>query len=147
MKFQTAALCYRTRRGRTEVLLITSRGTGRWVIPKGWLMSGKSASEAAAVEAWEEAGVKHGEPAGTPIGSFIYAKILKNGLPLPVEARVFPIEVRELADDYPEAHQRARRWVEPAEAAGMVDEPDLRQLLRDFTAPRCEERRETPEGG
>lgn len=39
-----AALCYRLKgkTGALEVLLLTSRDTGRWVIPKGWPMEGKT---------------------------------------------------------------------------------------------------------
>ena len=58
-RHQVAALCWRMGQGgAVEILLVTSRDTGRWVIPKGWPMDGKSASAAAAREAWEEAGVK-----------------------------------------------------------------------------------------
>ncbi|WP_323768261.1 NUDIX hydrolase [Marinovum sp.] len=129
---QTAALCYRKAETGVQVLLITSRGTGRWIIPKGWLMRGKNAGEAAATEAWEEAGVQGAPPATTPIGSYIYDKITNSGLPVTVETLVFPIEVRSLAQDYPEVSERDRRWLDPAEAAGMVAEPGLQQILREF---------------
>ncbi|PTR37693.1 8-oxo-dGTP pyrophosphatase MutT, NUDIX family [Mameliella alba] len=131
-QLQTAALCYRIDDGHKRVLLITSRGTGRWVIPKGWLMRGKNASEAAVVEAWEEAGVRPGRTAERPIGTYVYDKIKNSGLPVTVEMLVFPVEVRSLEDRFPEARERVRRWVTPTEAAGMVDEPGLRQILLDF---------------
>lgn len=135
-RLQTAALCYRRHEGAAQVLLITSRGTGRWIIPKGWLMRGKNASEAAATEAWEEAGVRPGKRARRPIGSYRYDKTADSGLPLPVETLVFPIEVRALADDFPEACERRRRWVTPEEAAQMVDEPELKRILAAFGATR-----------
>ncbi len=129
---QTAALCYRVEDGRKRVLLITSRGTGRWVIPKGWLMRGKKANEAAVVEAWEEAGVRPGRTADQPIGTYVYDKIKNSGLPVTVEMLVFPVEVQSLEDQFPEARERTRRWVTPAEAAEMVDEPGLKQILLGF---------------
>ncbi|WP_417523660.1 NUDIX hydrolase [Marinovum sp.] len=135
-RLQTAALCYRRGEGATQLLLITSRGTGRWIIPKGWLMRGKNASEAAATEAWEEAGVRPGQRARRPIGSYRYDKTADSGLPVKVETLVFPIEVQALADDFPEAAERDRRWVTPEEAARMVDEPELKRILGGFRAER-----------
>lgn len=56
---QAGALVWRRAgKGKVEVLLITSRGTGRWVLPKGWLDGGENVAQAAAREAWEEAGSK-----------------------------------------------------------------------------------------
>ncbi|MEN9850080.1 MAG: hypothetical protein RL128_243, partial [Pseudomonadota bacterium] len=55
---QYGALCWRMHRGKVEVLLITSRDTGRWVIPKGWPIDGLAPAQTAAREAWEEAGVE-----------------------------------------------------------------------------------------
>lgn len=126
---QVAALCYRMKGAQKEVLLITSRGTGRWIVPKGWPIEGLDGAGAAAQEAWEEAGVKPGKIDRDPIGSFGYDKILDNGVPAPVEAQVFAIEVKTLKDDFPEADERTRKWVTPEEAATMVDEPDLKALL------------------
>ena len=70
---QVGALIVRRRRGSCEVMLITSRDTGRWIVPKGWPMRGKPDDEAAAQEAFEEAGVE-GEISRDPVGSFV-AKI------------------------------------------------------------------------
>ncbi|MCT4579707.1 NUDIX hydrolase [Donghicola sp.] len=131
-QLQTAALCYREAEGEKQVLLITSRGTGRWVIPKGWTMRGLNAGQAAVVEAWEEAGVRpHAEP-DEPLGSFNYKKIKGSGLPVDVEVLVYPVRVTKLEDDFPEATQRKRAWVRPRDAANMVDEPGLQEILRDF---------------
>lgn len=129
-RLQVGALCYRQKGAETLVLLITSRGTGRWIIPKGWPMRGKDAAGAALQEAWEEAGVRKGRITGAPLGSYAYEKELDTGLPLPVETLVFPIEVTELRDKFPESGQRRRKWVSASKAANMVREPELQALLR-----------------
>jgi 8-oxo-dGTP pyrophosphatase MutT (NUDIX family) len=129
-RLQVAALCCRGAGDETEVLLITSRGTGRWIIPKGWPITGLDAREAALREAWEEAGVAKGVAAGEALGSYTYDKMLDGGLALPVETLVFPVTVEEMASDFPEAHQRRRAWVRPGEAANMVREPGLRSILQ-----------------
>lgn len=129
-RMQVAALCYRGEGADKKVLLVTSRDTGRWIIPKGWPIDGKSASEAALQEAWEEAGVKKGEATSEALGTYDYDKELKTGLPVRVETLVYPIKVQRLTDSYPEAHERKRKWVSPDEAANMVNEPELQQLLR-----------------
>ena len=111
-----------------KVLLVTSRDTGRWVIPKGWPMAGRSLSEAAAQEAWEEAGVR-GDIKTREYGRFGYDKGQDSGFAVPVEVRVFLLSVTTLHDDFPEAEERKRRWFSPAEAARMVIEPELKALL------------------
>lgn len=111
-----------------QVLMITSRGTGRWIIPKGWPMPGRTLAEAALQEAWEEAGVQAGSP--EPLGSYRYDKTQDRGFAIPVEVQVFLAPVTALADDWPEAATRTRRWFAPAEAAALVAEPDLARLLR-----------------
>ncbi|WP_378947960.1 NUDIX hydrolase [Paracoccus sp. R86501] len=114
-----------------KVLLVTSRDTGRWVIPKGWPMAGRSLSEAAAQEAWEEAGVR-GRIEAREHGRFSYDKGQDRGFAVPVEVRVFLLSVQKLHDDFPEADQRKRRWFSPAEAARMVIEPELKTLLENL---------------
>lgn len=128
-RMQVGALC--RDRATGHVLLITSRGTGRWIIPKGWPMPGRSLADAALQEAWEEAGVL-GDPVQQELGRFDYDKAQAAGFAVPVEVRVFPVWVRSLADDFPEAAERERRWFHPAEAALLVAEPRLRKLLRDL---------------
>jgi 8-oxo-dGTP pyrophosphatase MutT (NUDIX family) len=130
--FQVAALCYRKTDGHKEVLLITTRGTGRWMLPKGWPMDGKSAPEAARIEAWEEAGVKSKRVGRRPVGEFDYLKHYDDGLSEPCSATVYPIKVSSVADDFPEAGQRKRKWVPLDKAADMVEEESLRELLRNF---------------
>ncbi|MDQ2095707.1 NUDIX hydrolase [Rhodalgimonas zhirmunskyi] len=131
-RLQVAALCFRKEAtGAKKVLLVTSRDTGRWIIPKGWPMDGRDAASAAMQEAWEEAGVRRGE-SGPVLGSYTYDKELKSGLPVAVETLVFPVEVDRLEDDFPEATERTRRWVSPEKAATMVREPQLQDILRRF---------------
>ena len=129
---QVAALCYRGHGDEKEVLLVTSRGTGRWILPKGWPMEGKHDAEAAAQEAWEEAGVKEGKLTCDPIGAYSYDKELNNGSVARCSATVFPLKVKKTTKKFPEASERTRKWVSPEEAAKMVDEKGLRKLLRDF---------------
>jgi 8-oxo-dGTP pyrophosphatase MutT (NUDIX family) len=131
-RFQVAALCYRKSKGQKEVLLITTRGTGRWMLPKGWPMDGKTASEAARIEAWEEAGVKSAKVGRRPVGEFDYIKTHDSGLTEPCSATVYPIKVDKVKDDFPEAGQRKRKWVSVKKAAEMVEEQSLRDLLLSF---------------
>lgn len=128
-RVQFAALCTRATPNGPEVLLITSRDTGRWIIPKGWPIDGKDGAETALQEAWEEAGVRGPSPAKEPVGHFTYDKIMKDGSAQPVLTSVYRIEVQELADDFPEAGKRKRVWVSPAIAAERVNEPELSDLL------------------
>lgn len=125
---QVAALCWRRHRAKVQVLLITSRDTGRWVLPKGWAMEGRSPAEAAAREAWEEAGVVGTVGAGS-IGHFHYDKLMAGADPVRCRVEVFGLSVESLAAKYPEHKQRSRRWVAAQDAAQMVNEPDLRALL------------------
>jgi 8-oxo-dGTP pyrophosphatase MutT (NUDIX family) len=128
---QYAALCYRpSGRDTHEVLLITSRDTGRWIIPKGWPMKGRSGAESALREAFEEAGVE-GRLSSTPIGVYSYDKILPDGV-RPCIVTVYPVEVTQLSKDFPEKGQRARKWFTPRKAAEKVNEPELRALIETF---------------
>lgn len=129
-RLQVAALCYKETKVGRQVLLITSRDTGRWIVPKGWPMKGKDDHEAALIEAWEEAGVSKADIEEEPMGFFEYAKGLSSGDTVPVEAQVYLTRVRDLQKTYPEVDQRTREWFSPAEAAELVDEPDLKAILR-----------------
>lgn len=131
-RLQVAALCYRTDAAGKKVLLVTSRGTGRWILPKGWPIDGLDAGQAALQEAWEEAGVRKGSVEARAIGTYTYDKTLDEGWSIEIETLVYPVEVEDLRKKFPEAHQRERRWVAPAEAANMVREPELQSILRDL---------------
>jgi len=121
--------------GSVSVLLITSRETRRWVIPKGWPMQDRTPGQAAAQEAYEEAGVVGGA-ADEPLGLYLYDKRLRNGTVQAVEVQVFPVEVLVERLAFPEQGQREKLWTSPAEAAERVDEPDLKALIRRFRPPK-----------
>lgn len=131
---QVAALCWRRGAGGVEILLVTSRDTGRWVTPKGGRMAGKSDAEAAAVEAFEEAGVE-GQVQTTPLGGFRYMKRLKRRGSRLTHVSVFALKVERELDDWPEAAQRTRRWFSTTEAATLVEEVDLAALIGGFRPP------------
>ena len=124
---QYAVLPWR-RAGELEILLITSRETKRWVIPKGWPMPDHSEAESAAQEAYEEAGIR-GRMAEQPMGHYGYNKRMRGGGKRRFRVDVFPLEVIEILDLWPEAHERRRQWVSPQEAAGLVHEPELAALI------------------
>lgn len=125
---QNGALCWRAHRGQIEVLLITSRDTGRWVIPKGWPIEGLSPDIAAAQEAWEEAGVS-GQVSDLPLGIYTYDKVVKLGQTLPCAVAVYPLRVDRLAAEFPERKERRRKWFAAAKAARKVAEPELRMMF------------------
>lgn len=129
---QVAALCYKTVDGKRQVLLVTSRGTGRWIVPKGWPISGKNGAESALQEAWEEAGVKRADILEEPVGYYDYDKGLDNGDSIPVEAQVYLVHVRDLKEKYPEVDERKRAWFSPKKAAELVHETDLKEILINF---------------
>ncbi len=131
-KQQFAALCYRvTAKGKLRVLLITSRGIGRWIVPKGWPMQGRTAWETARAEAWEEAGVR-GSIASASVGRYFYEKWRPDDAPVPCQVDVFPLEVTDLEDNFPEVGQRQRKWFSLEEAANLVMEPELAEILTSF---------------
>lgn len=128
-------------------MLVTSRETRRWVIPKGNAPAGLSPHQAAAKEAEEEAGLL-GAVCPTPLGSYRYRKRRRNGAQLMVDVEVFPLAVSRELDDWKERSERERRWFSLAEAAEAVEEPDLSALIRSFGAPafKAAARRETMMG-
>ena len=128
MAEQVGALCWRLHKGQTQVLMVTSRDTGRWVLPKGWPMVGKAPETAAAREAWEEAGVE-GFVQAQSIGRYCYDKIRPNAAPLPCCVDVFALRVRRLKAAFPEHKERRRKWFSAGEAATLVAESDLAVLL------------------
>jgi 8-oxo-dGTP pyrophosphatase MutT (NUDIX family) len=115
------------------VMLVTSRETGRWVLPKGWAEKGLTGPELAAKEAFEEAGLI-GEMAAKRVGSYRYLKQLPKGRSVTCEVDVFPMRVDQLLDDWPERGQRKREWFTFGQAAMVVDEGDLVTLLLNLDA-------------
>lgn len=134
---QVGALCWRRApRGVVKILLITSRDTGRWVIPKGWPMRSRSEAGAAEREAYEEAGVK-GEILPRSVGLFTYRKGLGRDRAILCVVRVFPLEVTEMLRKYPETGQRKIKWFSRAKAARKVAEPELAAIIRAFDPDRA----------
>lgn len=134
---QVAALPYiRKPDGRVLVLVMTSRQTRRPVIPKGWRMKGRKDREAAAIEAFQEAGVV-GKPWKKPAGKYLYWKRLPDRFAL-VRVHVYPLEVAEQAEDWPEKDEREFAWLTPLDAALLVDEPQLKSILRAFSQKSAE---------
>lgn len=130
---QYAALCYRRKKKQSqlEVLLLTSRDTGRWVIPKGWPMEGKKSHAVAEREAYEEAGVK-GKADKEVLGYYTYNKGMNGGLKVHCRVQVHALEVQDLLKDFPEKGMRRVEWVSWEEAAARVNEPDLKALISSF---------------
>lgn len=126
---QYAALPWRFAGGGREVLLISSRDTGRWVIPKGWPIRGLSPSETAAREAFEEAGLG-GMVSKKPIGAFAYDKKLRDGSVKNTTVEVFSMEQMIQHPDWPEKGQRRLQWFPVREAAEQVAEPELKDIIR-----------------
>ena len=125
---QAAALCLRSGSRGREVMLIRTFTRKQWVIPKGWPMQNRTLAEAAAIEAWEEAGVR-GRVHPEAIGAFTYTKLKKSGLPVQCRAQVFMLDVDSVHDIYPEAKRRIRQWASLPDAAGMVKNRQLKALL------------------
>jgi 8-oxo-dGTP pyrophosphatase MutT (NUDIX family) len=131
---QFAALPMKEQGDETLVLLVTSRETGRWVLPKGWAEKRLSGRELAAKEAFEEAGIE-GQVIGEALGSYTYAKRLPGEKIVECVVDVYPMRVTRLLDKWPEAKQRRREWFTLAQAAMQVEEGELVTMLLRLAAP------------
>jgi 8-oxo-dGTP pyrophosphatase MutT (NUDIX family) len=131
LRRQYAALPWRRSDIGLEILLITSRETRRWVIPKGWAKKGEPPTIAAAREALEETGAA-GRVAPAPLGEYRYDKIMKNGRVRKVKVAVYSLEVLHEHAEWPEMAVREKLWISAAEGADLVDEPELRILIARF---------------
>ena len=119
LRTQYGALCWRDGKEGVEVLLITSRDTGRWIIPKGWPMPGLAPEAAAAQEAWEEAGAE-GVMNPLCVGRFGYQKCFSDTASVPCAVAVYGMRVEGLAKSFPEMTERRRKWFPVDEAATLV---------------------------
>lgn len=126
---QMAALCWRLKKARVQVLMVTSRETRRWVIPKGWPMEGLAPEEAAAREAWEEAGAL-GKVSAEPLGRFVYDKVMRDRSVRSCCVTVYPLRLREVKARWPERKERRRKWFYAEAAADLVSEPGLADLMQ-----------------
>lgn len=131
---QYGAIAWRwSRRGELKILLITSRERGRWIVPKGWPIKGKSPAKVAAREAFEEGGVI-GDTRAEPMGAYDYLKILRDGSTALCRVVLFGIEVRGTLISWPERSQRRRSWYTVSEAARTVSDSQLAQVLKSLEA-------------
>lgn len=128
-RLQIAALCHRLRHGKVEVLLVTSKSTRRWILPKGWPILSHRAHRTAAVEAFEEAGVV-GRVHKNPFASFSSYKGGDAGLKLRTEILVFLVDVASIAEDFPDSAERDTRWVTIGEAIRITNDPGLADVFR-----------------
>jgi 8-oxo-dGTP pyrophosphatase MutT (NUDIX family) len=132
---QVAAIPFRLDvSGNFEVMLVTSRMTKRFIVPKGWPMKGKSGRKAATIEAREEAGVL-GKTRKVPAGSYSYWKRLEHNF-VRVDVVVYLLEVSEELANWQEAKSRQRAWLKPQDAALLIDEPDLSTLMASLAPPQ-----------
>ncbi len=127
---QIAALPIRwNKNGKLRVLLVTSRETRRWVMPKGWPMEGKKAWRAAEIEASEEAGIS-GAMSRIAIGTYDYKKKLNDGSKTRCRVKLFPMHVTRIHKKWPERSERRRKWFSLKAAARAVNEPELVDILK-----------------
>jgi 8-oxo-dGTP pyrophosphatase MutT (NUDIX family) len=131
---QFAALPLAVRDGEVKAMLVTSRETKRWVLPKGWAEANLAPHDLAAKEAFEEAGLV-GKVGHDPVGTYHYHKRLNNGRTVLCEVSVFPLWVERQLHDWPERRQRKTMWFTLGQAAMAVDEGDLVTLLLSLATP------------
>lgn len=119
--------------GKSQVMLLTTRETGRWTIPKGWPMKGRKPAEVASQEAYEEAGLVGHIVSKRPLGAFHYEKQLPKGSRL-CQVSVFSFRVERQLDDWPEKHQRETKWFDALEAAELIEEDGLHGIITRFAS-------------
>lgn len=142
---QYAALPYvRNEDGEVEILVMSSRETRRVVIPKGWPIRNRKSWKTAEIEARQEAGLV-GEIGHRSIGQYQYWKRLPASFVL-VKVSVYPLCVTRQLTDWPEKHERTQSWMAPQDAATLIDETELGDLILEFarsldTKPKAATRR------
>lgn len=128
---QIGALCFRKRGHKISILLISSRRSGRWIIPKGWKLDKFNNRKSAALEAWEEAGVQ-GRVSNRSVGVYFYRKKKTEDTYFTCQVKVFSLQVMKMKKNFPEKNQRKQIWVTPAEAIPLLMEPELKELIKKF---------------
>jgi 8-oxo-dGTP pyrophosphatase MutT (NUDIX family) len=133
VRVQYGALPYRfSHDAALEILLVTTRQSRQWIIPKGWPIKGLRPAKSAAREAFEEAGVR-GRVGAKSIGLFSYKKMLDgNGVGINCEVAVFPLLVKRQSETWPEIEQRVVQWVAPDRALTLIKDPGLKALVAAF---------------
>ena len=126
---QAGVIAYRILAGKVQVLLMTSRDTGRWIIPKGNIKAGVTPCKAAENEAYEEAGVKGTITGSIPLGMYTYFKKLDSGEACDATVEVYLLRVKKRLKKWPERNERKLSWLSTKEAVGLVEEPGIVPLL------------------
>jgi 8-oxo-dGTP pyrophosphatase MutT (NUDIX family) len=127
---QSAVIAYRVLGGKMRVLLVTSRDTKRWIIPKGNVDMGRTPAEAAQIEAFEEAGLKGSIASRIPLGVYTYFKATAPGELRPASVEVYLFKVEKVARNWPEKGQRQFAWMSVTKAIERIEEPSVIPLLR-----------------
>ncbi len=130
-KRQAAAAVFRGSGDSRELLLITSRDTGRWIVPKGWIEKGEDGPAAAIRETWEEAGIIGKVLPGGPVGHYRYVKQRPRRGDAICDVAVYLVRLLEQDARWPEKGQRKRKWFPVATAIGLVSEEGLKDVIRD----------------
>lgn len=130
VRAQFAALCWRIKNDKVQICVVTSRTRKRWIIPKGWPMHKQTPADAAATEAYEEAGVS-GEALDICIGVYTHQRPGKVGN-APIITMVYPLHVTHVHSKWPEKHERRRKWVSLEKAAKKLSEPELKRIVATF---------------
>jgi 8-oxo-dGTP pyrophosphatase MutT (NUDIX family) len=126
---QAGVIAYRIHDGKVQVLLMTSRDTGRWIIPKGNINGSATPAKAAEKEAYEEAGVRGTITSSAPLGIYTYFKTLASGETRTATVEVYLLRVKQRLKNWPEKGERKRSWVSTKEAIARVEEPGVVPLL------------------
>ena len=129
-KRQSAAMIFRGAGESCELLLITSRDTGRWIVPKGWIEEGEDGADAAVRETWEEAGLIGEIQPGGPIGCYRYIKQRERRRDALCDVDVYLLKLLEERKQWPESDERRRKWFPVATAIGLVAEEGLKDVIR-----------------
>lgn len=127
---QVAAIALRGENGATEILLVTSRDTGRWIVPKGWIEPGEDGAAAALREAWEEAGIRGEIADGAPVGRFQYVKQRTKRGDMVCNVDVYLVRSVRTDKEWPEKNQRTRKWFPVASALELIGDEGLRPVVR-----------------
>jgi 8-oxo-dGTP pyrophosphatase MutT (NUDIX family) len=123
---QSGVIPYRVHNENIEILLITTRDRQNWVIPKGGICKGMSPPASAAKEAWEEAGII-GQVDINKLGAYKYRKRGKI-----YQVHMYLLLVDMLSEEYPEAGQRQREWLDISIAIQLVKQNSLKRILKVF---------------
>jgi len=125
---QSGAVPFRWKGDELDVLLITSRGKRRWILPKGNIPAGFTPRASAVKEAFEETGIR-GYLFPRPLGTYPHRS--KEGI-RPVV--LFPMEVLRIESKWPEKEERRRKWFHLEDAITNVKPAELKALLRGLPA-------------